>query len=126
VTSISSTTGDLDRADLVDDEEFTDIEIAELQEEQPDGPSFVNSPEPAKPAPGATAQPAEPAEPVERPEAVAEASAELNEAEAVAATLRSLGASVSGLDSTDLAEHVEFYQQAHGQLQQALRDIDHA
>jgi hypothetical protein len=126
VTSISSTAGDLDRADLVGDEEFTDIEIAELQEEQPDGPSFTVLPEPPKPAPGAIAESAGPAAPVERPAVVAGTSAELAEAEAVAGTLRSLGASVSALDSTDLAEHVDFYQQAHGQLQQALRDIDHA
>jgi hypothetical protein len=137
VTSTSSTTGDLDRADVVDDldradvddvddvDDFTDIEIAELQEEQPDGPSFTAPAEPVQPTPAAIAAAPGPAESVER-FAVAGASAELSEAQAVAATLRALGASVGGLDSADLLEHVDFYQQAHGQLQQALRDIDHA
>ena len=114
MTSPSPATGNLDTVD----DDFTDLEIAELQDEQPTGPLFTVP----SGAPSANAEGHRHAEPIDG----SEAAVELDEATAIAASLRTLATGLSGLDSAGLVDHVEYYQQAHGQLQQALRDIDHA
>jgi hypothetical protein len=58
--------------------------------------------------------------------AVDESDDHLREAHALAAQLRTHAEQLRQLDEADLADHVEFYQSTHAQLQRALSDIDNA
>jgi hypothetical protein len=113
------------------EDDFTDIELAELADF--DGPRAANS------GPGfETAQPAGPNPAPDRGAAAqrspAEAddtngpatAAQLQEANTIAASLRSHADNLGQLDDAELTDHVEYYQQAHGALQRALSDIDSA
>jgi hypothetical protein len=105
-----------------DDDEFTDIELAEVDESESTGASF-----------GATSPVAPAASPASASASAAEVPAEqssleaqLGAARARAGELQQYRANLAQLDGAELPDHVAYYQHAHSELQRALGEIDNA
>jgi hypothetical protein len=108
------------------DDDFTDIDLAGIDDDTAtgldDGAPVAAATERA---PGPAPEPASVS--VAPVGSVAAAGTEhLDEARAIAAELQTYSDELTQLDTAELSEHVEYYQRAHGHLQRALTDIDHA
>jgi hypothetical protein len=99
---VSSTSPD--RGPDAADEDFTEIDLAELDEPRP-------LPQPPRSANGAAPE-------------QSETDRRLAAAQATAAQLRDYADGLATLDEAELGAHVEYYQHAHSELQRALSDID--
>lgn len=96
-----------------EDEDFTDIELAELDQlERTESEPVLAIAEQASPPTASV------------PDGVS--AEQLQEAERQADELRAYAATIPELDAAPLSEHVDFYQKTHTALQRALSDIDHA
>ncbi len=91
------------------DDEFTDLELTEL-----DGVFHEPAPE---------IEPVSAIDPAPVPVPIA-ADADLAQAQAIAARLREHAVDLDALADTDLVEHLGFYQRTHTELQRALDDLE--
>jgi hypothetical protein len=125
------------RATIPVEDDFTDIELAELEDFADHrtgngGPGFepvsdANIEATTDPAPAADRPPADATDAAEPADSNGPAAtAQLHEANTIAAELRSHADNLGQLDDAELTDHVEYYQQAHGALQRALSDINTA
>ena len=115
--------------DSEDDNEFTDLELADLDENETAGAGFGVASSGSGPADAPAAGPTEDAATaataatgVER----ASVEAQLGDARARARELQQFSTDLAQLDDAELHEHVAYYQHAHSELQRALGDLDNA
>jgi hypothetical protein len=103
-------------------DEFADIELAELDDQDVDAAGLEYRASSAGPTPAdPVAVPGPDTDRVEPP-----LDAQLAEAQATAAELRQHSENLTELDGAELHDHVAYYQRAHAELQRALGDIDNA
>jgi hypothetical protein len=109
-----------------DEDDFTDIELAELDAEGVTGQAFAAAPNASVSTdPILMAMPS--ADSVNEPASeVGTTDGRLSEAHAIAEQLAEYVADLNQLDEAELPEHVEYYQRAHSHLQRTLSDIDNA
>ena len=108
-----------------DDDEFTDLELADLDEDETAGASFAvaaGGPHRSDPA----AAPADDASTAAPGPDRASLEAQLGDARARARELAQFSTDLAQLEGADLHEHVAYYQHAHSELQRALGDLDNA